>query len=356
MKFFFKVLLGGFVLVSTLVVLGIAGGAYWSWQKFIETGPHDKNVQITISKGSSIGGIADQLSYHSAIDHPLVFKIAGRFTGQADKLKAGEYEIPAKASMREILDLLESGKVVLRQITIREGLTNWEIKKLLLAHEELEPVEGLAKILPEGSYLPETYSYQKGDTAFDIMKQMNSAMENTVLPLCGILLERIANASFSDFLPEDCPNAKAPLKTVNDVLTLASIIEKETAVPDERRRVAGVFFNRLKIGMALQTDPTVIYALTLGKHENGGQGPLGRRLLKKDLAFDSPYNTYKYAGLPPGPIANPGKASIEAALNPEEHKYIYFVADGTGGHAFSKTLNEHNNNAAKWRKIRREQD
>ncbi len=348
-------MLGGFVLVSTLVVLGVAGGSYWAWQNFIKAGTHDAPVQVTIPEGAHIGGIAERLAEKNLIDNTMLFKLAGRLTDQADKLKAGEYEIPAHASMRDILDLLESGKVVLRQITIREGLTNWEIKQLLLAHEGLEQGPEFL-MLPEGSYLPETYSYQKGDTPSDIMKQMNRAMENTLLPLCGILLERVANASFNSFLPEDCPNAKAPLKTINDVLTLASIIEKETAVPEERRRVSGVFMNRLRKGMALQTDPTVIYAITMGKHENGGQGPLGRRLLKKDLEYDSPYNTYKYPGLPPGPIANPGKASIEAALNPEVHDYFYFVADGTGGHVFSKTLSEHNNNVAKWREIRRQQD
>ena len=152
-----------------------------------------------------------------------------------------------------------------------------------------------------------------------------------------------------------CHIALPPLKTVHDVLTLASIVEKETAVPDERQKVAGVFINRLKRGIPLQTDPTVIYAITKGEHKNDGKGPLGRRLLRKDLEYDSPYNTYKYPGLPPGPIANPGKASIEAVLNPEKHDFIYFVADGTGGHVFAKTLKEHNNNVAKWRKIRRAQ-
>jgi len=146
-----------------------------------------------------------------------------------------------------------------------------------------------------------------------------------------------------------------PFNTKEEALVLASIIEKETAVADERRKVAGVFVNRLKRGIALQTDPTVIYAITKGKHKNDGKGPLGRRLLRKDLQYDSPYNTYKYPGLPPGPIANPGKASIEAALNPEVHDYIFFVADGTGGHAFGKTLAEHNRNVAKWRKIRAKQ-
>ena len=145
-----------------------------------------------------------------------------------------------------------------------------------------------------------------------------------------------------------------PVNTKEEAIILASIIEKETGVPEERRRVAGVFVNRLKQGIALQTDPTVIYAITKGKMDDKGMGPLGRRLLSKDLQIDSPYNTYKYPGLPPGPIANPGRASIEAALNPEAHEFIYFVADGSGGHIFAATLAEHNQNVANWRKIRRE--
>jgi UPF0755 protein len=146
-----------------------------------------------------------------------------------------------------------------------------------------------------------------------------------------------------------------PFTTKEEAIVLASIVEKETGHPEERERVAGVFINRLRKGMALQTDPTVIYAITKGEHKNEGKGPLGRRLLLKDLEIDSPYNTYKNPGLPPGPIANPGRASIKATLNPEEHDYIYFVADGTGGHIFSRTLDEHNRNVREWRKIRREQ-
>ena len=177
-------------------------------------------------------------------------------------------------------------------------------------------------------------------------------MENTVLAACNILLERVAGTTLKDLMDMECTAAPAPLKTIRDVLTLASIVEKETAAPDERERVAGVFLNRLNKGMPLQTDPTVIYAITKGKHKNDGKGPLGRRLLRKDLKIDDPYNTYKYPGLPPGPIANPGKASIEAVISPEENDYIFFVADGTGGHAFARTLKEHNRNVAKWRKIR----
>ncbi len=336
MKSFFKALIGIFVVFSTLSVIGAVGTFWWASQKFTKSGDFDSSATITIPSGSNIGGIAQILKNEELIDNPMLFTIAGRFTGQATRLKAGEYDIPAYASMKDILDLIESGKVVLRQITIREGLTNWEIKQILLAHDGLEEGTEL-KMKAEGMYLPETYSYQQGDTAADILNRMNAALEKTL------------DEAWENRAPD------LPLNTKEEALTLASIIEKETAVPDERRKVAGVFINRLKRGIALQTDPTVIYALTMGKHENDGKGPLGRRLLKKDLKVDSPYNTYKYAGLPPTPIANAGKASIEAALNPEEHNYIYFVADGTGGHAFARTLAEHNANVAKWRKIRKSQ-
>ncbi|MGH1456417.1 MAG: endolytic transglycosylase MltG [Alphaproteobacteria bacterium] len=336
MKSVLKALIGVFAVLSTLAIIGAVGGFLWASQQFTKAGGFDTSIEVTIPSGSHIGGIAEILMYESVIDQPMIFTIAGRMTGQATRLKAGEYEIPAQASMQEILDLFESGKVILRQITIREGLTNWEIKQILLGNDELAKTDDLP-LKAEGMYLPETYSYQKGDSAVDIMNRMSIALEETL------------NAEWENRVPD------LPLKTKEEALVLASIIEKETAVPSERRKVAGVFINRLKRGIPLQTDPTVIYALTLGEHKNEGQGPLGRRLLKKDLEIDSPYNTYKYAGLPPTPIANAGKASIEAALNPEEHNYIYFVADGSGGHAFGKTLAEHNANVAKWRKIRKSQ-
>ncbi|PCJ99007.1 MAG: aminodeoxychorismate lyase [Zetaproteobacteria bacterium] len=338
MKLFLKIILGGFVVVSTMTLFAAAGGSWWAYQKFHNQGDFDQPIEITIPQGSSISRIAENLLYAGALEDvvlsPMIFKIGGRLTDQATKLKAGEYEIPARASMKDILDLLESGKVIQRQVTIREGLTNWEIKQLLLAHDGLS--KGVEfKMKAEGMYLPETYSYQKGDSAVDIMNRMNIALEKTL----------------SDAWEMRSPDL--PLKTKEEALVLASIIEKETAIGLEHRKVAGVFINRLRKGMLLQTDPTVIYALTKGKPQNEGKGPLGRRLLLKDLKVDSPYNTYLYAGLPPTPIANAGRAAIEAALNPEEHSYIYFVADGSGGHAFAKTLSGHNRNVAKWRKIRK---
>ena len=185
--------------------------------------------------------------------------------------------------------------------------------------------------------LPETYLYMRGESREERIAMMQAAMEET--------LDALWRNRAKD-LPEI---------SKGEAVILASIVEKETAVDSERKRIAGVFWNRLKRGMRLQTDPTVIYAITEGKIQDEGQGPLGRRLLKKDLDVESPYNTYKYPGLPPGPIANPGRASLEAVLNPEKNDFLYFVADGAGGHVFSKTLEEHNQNVAKWRKIRKQQ-
>lgn len=335
MKLFFKILLGGFVLITTLSLIGACVGAWWSKEQFIKPGSFDTSIEFTIERGANINSLAERLLYEGVLESVIdmqIFRLGARVTEQASKIKAGEYEIPAHASMQEILDLFESGKVIQRQITLREGLTSYEILNLLSAHEGLQPSR--MEPLSEGSVLPETYSYQKGDSVADIVHRMEVAMTKAVDELWE---KRSANL---------------PFDTKAEALVLASIIEKETAVASERKKVAGVFINRLRKGMLLQTDPTVIYALNMGKHENNGKGPLGRRLLKKDLKVDSPYNTYLYAGLPPGPICNPGYASIEAALNPEQHNYLYFVADGTGGHAFGKSLAEHNRNVAKWRKIR----
>lgn len=339
MKDFFKTILGLLVFLGTFLVVVVAGSFWWGSQQFVATGAHTSPVTVIVEKGSNIGGIADQLAYAGIIadtPHRILFQAAGRITGQSSKLKAGEYEIPAHASLKDILDLLESGKTVLRQVTIPEGLTNWEIKQLLLAHEGLGKKEDFL-MQTEGMYLPETYSYQKGNTTADVMSQMHEAMK--------AVLDEQWNGRAENL----------PLETKEQALALASIVEKETGVPEERARVAGVFINRLRQGMPLQTDPTVIYGLTMGMHKNEGQGPLGRRLLKKDLETDTPYNTYLHAGLPPTPIANPGRAAIEATLHPEAHEFIYFVADGTGGHVFAKTLDEHNANVAKWRQIRKSQ-
>lgn len=331
-----RIVLGLFVyLITTGVILG--GLAFW-WgaMNYNSQGPLNEEKLISIQHGTGLNRIASILEEEGAINNRYVFIIGTRVIGAASDLKAGEYQLEPGISAKDIAVKMRDHDVFARRVTIREGLTSYEIVNLL---KDVEELSGEVNSTPaEGSLLPNTYDYQLNEKRSSILDRMAKNMTETL---------DNAWASRVDDLP---------FKTKEEALTLASIVEKETAVAEERRKVAGVFINRLNRGIPLQTDPTVIYAITKGKHKNDGKGPLGRRLLLKDLEYDSPYNTYKNAGLPPGPIANPGKASIEATLNPEEHDYIYFVADGTGGHAFAKTLAEHNANVAKWRKIRREQN
>lgn len=236
-------------------------------------------------------------------------------------------------SMRDIVSAMQEGQTVQYQFTIPECTTSFEVMNIL---NDIELLSGeLSTPPPEGSVYPDTYNYIRGESRFDVVSRMQGIMDTAL------------EESWSARKPDN-----ALLKTPGEALILASIVEKEAGDPNERRRVAGLFLNRLEKGMRLQSDPTVIYGIIDGRPQTGGMGPLGRRILRKDLEFDSPYNTYIYTGLPPGPICNPSKASIEAVLDPEEHDYIYMVADGTGGHAFAVTLSEHNNNVAKWRKIR----
>jgi UPF0755 protein len=335
-----------FIVGITAMAIGAACLALYVGYEFEKAGPKAETTEFNIPRGTGISSVARDLQQQGLITNPLIFKIAGRITGDANKIKAGEYEIPANAPLKDILQQFVDGKTIARRFTIREGLTSFETLRLINTVKDLT---GTITFTPaEGTLLPNTYDYQRGEDRAAIIIRLQNMMLSALKSACDIT----ADASITSIMTMPCTPAPKPLKTVRDVLTLASIVEKETAQADERQRVAGVFINRLNIGMPLQTDPTVIYAITKGKHKDGGKGPLGRRLLRKDLQIDNPYNTYKYGGLPPGPIANPGKASIEAVITPENNNYIYFVADGTGGHAFGKTLKEHNSNVAKWRKIR----
>lgn len=302
---------------------------WWGLLELRKPGPLTENKIIMIERGKSVGLIAETLSYNRVIEHYALFVVAARLSGAHKKLQAGEYEFPAEISAREVLNLLASGKTYQRHITIPEGLTSAEIVALLNAEPALSGA--IETLPPEGSLLPETYNFSYGDDRAQKIKQMQDAMEKTLRNLCDT--GRCAPPQ--------------PIGPGDDVI-LASIVEKETAVESERARVAGVFYNRLRAGMPLQSDPTVIYALTKGLSS------LDRALTRMDIeSTDSPYNTYKYPGLPPGPIANPGRASLEAVYTPEFHDFFYFVADGTGGHAFAKTLEEHNQNVTKWRKIQK---
>ncbi len=324
-----------FLSVLSIFLLGLAAAAVigsFGAHQYLSEGPLQDSKLIIIERGSGVSQIAQQLEKEGIINHALLFKIATRF---GTSLKAGEYEFSPKIPMVEVISMMQEGVVFDRKITIPEGYTAWQIVQILNAREELTGT--ISKIPPEGTLMPNTYHFVAGEDRYDIIKRMQSA---TIKAMNELWESRASNL---------------PIKNKAEALVLASVIEKETGVANERERVAGVFINRLRKGMLLQTDPTVIYAITKGKIQTAGKGPLGRRLLRKDLQIDDPYNTYKYVGLPPGPIANPGYDSIKAALNPEEHDYIFFVADGTGGHVFSKTLAQHNQNAAKWRKIRNAQ-
>lgn len=327
-----KSLLGLAVYATTAAVLLIAIGFWWMADTFQKPLPLAQTTLVEIERGKGLRTIAATLDDKNVIDNPLIFVAGVRILGWQSDLQAGEYEITSGLSMRNIAQKMKEGKVYKRLVTIPEGRTSFEIVRQLNANSELSGE--ISYVPPEGSLLPNTYNVKKGETREQLLVRMARAM--------------------SDVVDDAWENRVSglPITTKREAVILASIIEKETGKADERRAVAGVFVNRLRAGMPLQTDPTVIYAITKGEHKNDGKGPLGRRLLRKDLKFESAYNTYLNSGLTPGPIANPGKASIEAALNPEEHEYIYFVADGTGGHIFAKTLAEHNRNATNWRKIR----
>ncbi|WGF90051.1 endolytic transglycosylase MltG [Marinivivus vitaminiproducens] len=320
-------------LVLALSLLGlIVVGPIWAWQRLTDymaaPGPATTDRIIDVPRGSGLASIAGELNEAGILERPLWFQVGARLTQRDRALKAGEYVFPAAISPSGILDLLESGKTVVRRITVAEGTT---VAAVMAA---LGQAEGLTGDLPpapeEGSLLPETYFYSKGDARSLVLERMTDAMDQA--------LERAWRQRADDL----------PLETPEQALTLASVVEKETGVAAERPLVASVFMNRLRQGMRLQSDPTVIYALTEGKAD------LGRPLTRADWTFESPYNTYVAAGLPPGPIANPGLASIEAVLDPPTSNYLYFVADGSGGHAFARSLDEHNRNVARWRQVQRE--
>jgi UPF0755 protein len=314
------------VLTMMIVVLIVLFGiATWAQRSYREPGPLTAPLAFQVERGATLAAVAEDLGEAGAIGNETVFRVAARYTGLDQGLRYGEYEIPAGASMQDILGLLNRGGNVIRQVVVPEGLTSWQVVELLNAREEL--TGEVAALPPEGSLAPAGYDFQRGDTRESLIARMQ-AQQQTIL-----------DAAWANRAPD------LPVASAEELLTLASIVEKETAVPEERRRVAAVFVNRLERGMRLQTDPTVIYGITEGK------GTLGRGLRASELTRATPYNTYVQAGLPPTPIANPGRESIEAAANPDGSDFLYFVADGSGGHAFARTLEEHNANVANWRRI-----
>jgi UPF0755 protein len=306
---------------ALLLILG-----FWFIQGWNGAGPAGSPVDVVIPRGASLPRAAEILKKAGAISSTSRFLFQAKLLGGGAGIKAGEYEIRPHASNGQILALLRSGKTLQRLVTIPEGLPSILVWERLTAAPALV---GDVAVPPEGSVLPDSYSYQRGETRAAVLKRMQAAMAKTLAKLWA----------------QRAPTTVA--RTPEEALILASIVEKETAKPDERPMVAAVYSNRLRQGMKLDADPTVIYPVTKGK-------PLGRRILESELHADNGYNTYARPGLPIGPIANPGRASIAAVLHPAQSQALYFVADGTGGHVFANTLAEHNSNVAKWREIRRE--
>ena len=367
-----------------IVALAIGAGAiFWGQRTFVAQGPLEEAICLRVAPGDSLGVVAQRLNGEGAIASPTLFRVGSNYTDRSGDLKFGNYLVPAGASMDEILNSVTQGgastcgaeinyrvgvtaiTAVARElnpstgryeeiaeydlvadevaipegftsvaegdavpryrVTLAEGVTSWQVRDAL---QRIEFLTGDVEDVPaEGSLNPNSYEIREGDTRVSVIERMQTAQDSV---LAAAWAERM------DELPVD---------SAEELLILASLIEKETGVSAERAQVASVFVNRLRLGMRLQTDPTVIYGIT------NGEGVLGRGLRRSELDASTPYNTYVIDSLPPTPIANPGREAIMAAANPDETPYIYFVADGTGGHAFAETLDEHNSNVARWRAI-----
>lgn len=317
-------------LMTVVVIAAIAGGGavFFGKMQFERAGALEQARPVTIARGTDLGGIADLLQRSGAISSKWLFIAGVWFSGEQGNLKAGEYLVPAHASMSEIMESMVAGRGILYSITIPEGLTSNQVVNLLREDDVL--VGEINEVPPEGSLLPETYKFSRGDTRQNVINRMRRDRDRIVTD--------VWNRRAKDL----------PVSNVEELVVLASVVEKETSLADERSRVAAVFINRLRLNMRLQSDPTVIYALF------GGEGkPSGFTLSRADLDKPSPFNTYTSDGLPPSPIANPGRASLEAVANPSRTRDLFFVADGTGGHAFAESYEEHLRNVARWREINR---
>lgn len=366
--------------LGILVFLLAAGLLDWGRRVYVEPGPLAQAICLKVERGASLLAVSRDLEAAGALRNARIFRLGAQYSGRAEALKFGSYLIPAGASMAAIVDIISRGgqstcgtevvfrigvtaaEVVVREldpasgryrevarfdpagetapaeyvdaladadarlrVALAEGVTSWQAVEALKLAEFL--TGEVTEVPPEGSLAPDSYELRRGATRAALLAEMQARQT-------ALLAELWAGRA-----------GGLPVATPEEALTLASLIEKETGVAEERGRVASVFVNRLRIGMRLQTDPAVIYGIT------GGRAPLGRGLRQSELRNPSPYNTYLIDGLPPTPIANPGRASIAAALNPEDTPFLYFVADGSGGHAFAETLEEHNRNVARWREI-----
>jgi UPF0755 protein len=316
---------GALVFGAVLALFALVGAGWFAsgWWGSANIG---KDTSFIVPSGSSLSSVANKLEAEGLIDSAKGFLLRAKILGSSDPIKAGEFKLAAGASPARILDTFQHGDVVRRFVTIPEGMPSIMVYERLMAEDLLT---GEIPVPEEGSVLPDTYDFERGETRAAVLARMQAAMQN--------------------YLAEAWPKRAKDIAVdnVRDAVILASIVEKETGVPRERRMVAGLYSNRLKDGMLLQADPTIIYPITHGK-------PLGRRIKQSEIAAINDYNTYSMIGLPKGPITNPGRESIDAVLHPAKTEARYMVADGTGGHAFADTLDEHNRNVAKWFEIRRQ--
>lgn len=314
---------GRIVAALAALVLLVAG---WSFLGgWYGSGPLQKETAFVVPEGASLSGVITKLEREGAIASADGVRLRARLLGSSAPIKAGEFLLPAGASPANILGILQSGEAVRRFVTVPEGMPSVMVHERLMAQKLLS---GTVTVPAEGSVLPDTYDFERGENRKAVVDRMQAAMRRTLKELWPKRAAGIA------------------VRTPAEAVILASIVEKETGKPSERRLVAGLYSNRLKQGMMLQADPTIIYPITKGK-------PLGRRIRQSEIRAVNDYNTYAMIGLPKAPITNPGRESIEAVLNPAKTDAVYMVADGTGGHAFAKTLDEHNRNVAKWFAIRR---
>lgn len=318
----------GSVLATLLVVVVLAAGwVAWTYRGPGPAAPSGPATTVMLEHGVGVGQIAHALKKAGVISSPQVFLMAAKLTGAARSLKAGEYEFPSHASMARILADIRAGKVVRHEVSVPEGWTSDMVVDAVLRQPVLVgPIDTPA----EGAILPDTYQVERGEQRNEVIRRMELAQQKLL----------------SDLWANRQPGL--PFKVPEEAVTLASIVEKETALPAERPRIAAVYINRLRQGMRLESDPTTIYGISKGR-------PLGRGLTMSELVTATPYNTYRIDGLPPGPIANPGRAALAAVLNPPNTTELFFVANGQGGHVFASTYEEHQRNVARWRAMERAQ-
>ncbi|MDP3551195.1 MAG: endolytic transglycosylase MltG [Novosphingobium sp.] len=307
------------------VVLLVVGALGWLAGGWVSTGPLESQIEFDVGAGAGLSVLSDDLETQGAIRSATLFKLRASLLGGGTEVRKGSFLIPKGASEATILEILKGDKVIRRLITIPEGMPSIMVAERLMANKDLT---GPVSTPGEGTVLPDSYDWQKGEPRAAVLKRMQAAMDKTLAELWA----------------KRSPRTVA--KTPQEALILASIVEKETGKPEERRMVAGLYSNRVRQGMLLQADPTIIYPITKGK-------PLGRRIRQSEIQAVNGYNTYTMVGLPNGPITNPGRASIAAVLDPAETEALFMVADGTGGHVFADTLEQHNANVAKWFALRK---